>query len=274
MEFTFAMRQVSSVRDLYECAQKMESWLPAVQDSLSQMFGQAPAVEPRFIVLHDADSAGTVHRSAPFPVWADVEKGIINLCPDINEWKKLLQGWTASIPAENGESLKLERYVRAWSLRFLTCAVAGQALAKHYEPIYSLPRRRAPLWLYHGLAIFAGHRAWEISEPYLQEDAILAEQLLLSACQPSPTLNEAFDETLSPTLSWAVRCRAAAAARDLVEICGGFQELSRALVLAYPGNRSGAGVEPFRRLFRGIGADDSTAAGFLQRWNVSPEDAA
>lgn len=274
MEFTFAMRQVSSVRDLYECAQKMESWLPAVQDSLSELFGQAPAVEPRFIILHDADSASMVHRSAPFPVWADVEKGIINLCPDINEWKKLLQGWTATIPAENGEALKLERYVRAWSLRFLTCAVAGQALAKHYEPIYSLPRRRAPLWLYHGLAIVAGRRAWEISEPYLQEEAVLAEQLLLSACQPSPALNEAFEESLSPLEFWSVLFRAAAAAKDLVTICGSIEGLSRALAVAYPGNRSGAGIEPFRRLFKSIGADDSTVSGFLQRWNVSPEDAA
>lgn len=273
MEFAYAIRQMSGVRELYECAQRMEPWLPPIVEGLSRFVGRSPAVEPRFIVLHDAESAQWVHK-AVLPVWTEPEQGLIHLCPHISVWKGLLQGWAGSLPAPGDDALWVERFARSWTLRFLTCVMVGQGAAKHYEPLFSLPRSGPHAWLRHGLALAMGRLLWESAEPYLNDDAAACERWVVECRPAAPSLETSFSSQLPLGEQWPSWFRAASAARDLASILGGWPVLLKALTGSFAGKRPGTGREPYVKLFGKAGLNEEAAMEFLRRWNIAPDEAA
>lgn len=273
MEFAFAIRQMSGVRELYECAQRMESWMPSMVEGLSATIGRGPAVEPRYLVLHDAESARLVH-GVPLPVWSEPDRGLIHLCPDVDEWKGLLTEWTGGLKVPGDGLLRFERYARCWTLKFLTCVMVGQGLAKHYDPLYSLPRTGRHAWLRHGIALMVGRHLWKAAEPVLHNDAAECERLLLECCPADAPLETAFGPGLTPGELWPAYFRSAAAAGALAESVGGLPALLKALKGPFTAKRPGSGNEPYVRLFRNAGFNEEAAVEFLRRWNVAPDEAA
>lgn len=267
MDFTFAMRQVTNARDLYEYAQKMQAWLPSLADHLCTRTGLTFFKEPRYIVLHDADSAGLFRGAGAFPAWTEVDSGLIHLCPDPAEWKRQWLVWVKSLPADSSEMSRIERYARIWSQRMVASVVLGQSLARFFQPVDALSAFPDLLWLAHGLALHLGRCAWESAEPVLQEEAAAAERTLLESSATVCGLNAGFGPMSPPSLQWAARLRAGAAAHDLVERVG-LRRLLESIEPATAG--AGAGEKVLQRMFIAIGFSEHDAIEFMRKWNEMP----
>lgn len=267
MDFTFAMRQVTNARDLYECAQKMQAWLPSLTEHLCTQTGLDYYKEPRYVVLHDAESAGLFQGGGVFPAWTEVERGLIHLCPDPAEWKRQWLTWVKSLPVDTGEMSHLERYARLWSQRMIASVILGQSLARFFQPIDALSAYPDLLWLKHGLALHLGRCAWESTESAMQEEATAAERALLESSAGVCGLNVGFGPMSPPSLQWAARLRANAAAHDLVERVG-LRRLLESIGLAAAG--PGDGEKVLQRVFVASGFSEHDAVEFMRKWNEMP----
>lgn len=257
MEIAFAIRQFSNIRDLYEHGQKIAAWLPQFDEQTGRIMESRPAKEARFIILHDVDSAAVVYSAGYCPAWSDVEKGLIHLCPEPTEWRKLLQEETEFLQADNNAAIRLERFYRMWTMRYIATVFIGQGIAWQYEPFQVMDGFAALRWLYRGLALHVGRHLWKICEPYVPDETEQFEQLAVEGIE---TIGE---RTQQPALLSDLM--AAAAAAELAARSGGIPQLCRRITSALPQCHPHADL---RSLLQALGLFDSDAIAALKRFKI------
>lgn len=242
VEIAFAIRQFSNIRDLYEHGQKIVTWLPQFEEQCSRIMESRPAnaKEVRFIILHDIDSATAVYNAGNCPAWSDVKKGLVHLCPEPSEWRKLLQEETEFLQAEadNSVAIRLERFYRMWTMRYIATVFIGQGIAWQYQPFQIMEEFAELRWLYRGLALHVGRRLWNICEPYVPDETEQFEQLAAEGIETkeertiaSRTLQTAQSIQQPPLF---LDLMAAAAAAELAERSGGVPQLCARITSVLP----------------------------------------
>ncbi|HAH96145.1 MAG TPA: hypothetical protein DHD79_12605 [Firmicutes bacterium] len=279
MEISFAIRQISNIRDLYEYGQKIATWLPQFEEQTGRIMESRPAKEVRFIIFHDIDSAAAVFNAGSCPAWSDMNKGLIHLCPDPIEWRKVLQEETEYLQADNNAAIRLERFYRMWTMRYIATVFIGQGIAWRYQPFQILNGFAALRWLYRGLALHVGRQLWEICEPYVPDETEQFVQLAaegiktigeewtlqqLAPLPPSSRLQPALQPWLPPPTLFS-DLMAAAAAAELTARSGGIPQLCVRLTSALPQCHPHADL---RSLLQALGLYDEATLEVLKRFKI------
>ena len=271
VEIAFAIRQFSNIRDLYEHGQKIVTWLPQFEEQSSRIMESRPTKEVRFIILHDIDSATAVYNAGYCPAWSDVKKGLVHLCPEPSEWRKLLQEETEFLQAEadNNVAIRLERFYRMWTMRYIATVFIGQGIAWQYQPLQIMEEFPELQWLYRGLALHVGRLLWNICEPYVPDETEQFEQLAATGIETNGewpiaahTL-QAAQPMQQPSLFSDLM--AAAAAAELAARSGGIPQLCMQITSVLPRCHSYADL---RSLLQALGLLDLDAMAVLKRFAI------
>lgn len=293
MEIAFAIRQFSNIRDVYEHGQKIITWLPQFEEQCSRIMESRP-INPkgvRFIILHDIDSASAVYNAGYCPAWSDVKKGLVHLCPEPSEWRRLLQEETEFLQAEadNNVAIRLERFYRMWTMRYIATVFIGQGIAWQYQPFQIMEEFAELQWLYRGLGLHVGRLLWNICEPFVPDETEQFEQLAAEGIEtigerpvadctlqvaqsmPQPTLQQVPHKSTQPTLFSDLM--AAAAAAELAKRSGGIPQLCMRITSVLPQchPHSDPHSHPhadLRSLLQALGLLDVDAMAVLKRYAI------